>query len=45
MESNGSEEEEIAQQYDQGFNLQFENPPKATQLVGHARGVFKAMSA
>lgn len=45
MESDDSEEDEIAEQYEQGFNLRFEDPPKAAQLVGHARGVVKTMSA
>lgn len=45
MESDDSEEEEIAEQYEQGFNLRFEDPPKAAQLVGHARGIVKPMSA
>jgi len=45
MESDDSEEEEIAEQFEQGFNLRFEDPSKAAQLVGHARGAVKAMTA
>ncbi|KAF8430025.1 KRI1-like family C-terminal-domain-containing protein [Tirmania nivea] len=45
MESDDSEEEEIAEQFEQGFNLRFEDPTKAAQLVGHARGAVKAMTA
>lgn len=45
MESDDSEEEEIAEQFEQGFNLRFEDPAKAAQLVGHARGAVKAMTA
>ncbi|KAF8476868.1 KRI1-like family C-terminal-domain-containing protein [Kalaharituber pfeilii] len=45
LESDDSEEEEVAEQFEQGFNLRFEDPSKAAQLVGHARGAVKMMSA
>lgn len=44
MESDDSEEEDIAEKFEEGFNLRFEDPTKAAQLVGHARGAIKLMS-
>ncbi|KAI5792474.1 KRI1-like family C-terminal-domain-containing protein [Peziza echinospora] len=45
LESDDSEEDDAIDQFEQGFNLRFEDPSKAAQLVGHARGAVKMMSA
>ncbi|KAF8468441.1 hypothetical protein BDZ91DRAFT_762412 [Kalaharituber pfeilii] len=44
LESDDSKGEKIAEQFEQGFNLRFEDFSKADQLVGHAPCAVKVMS-